>query len=395
MSMVHPTSATPGARGCHGFDPERLARLGDAIRADLAAERYDGCEVVVGRGGTVAYHEHFGLADRARGRPVERDQVFVTMSIAKQFTVALVLGRVERGDFALTTPVAEVIPEFAARGKGRITVAHLLTHTGGLPVLLPPLPAEQVGDLAAVVAATAACAPECEPGARVGYCIIVAHAVMAEMVRRLDGGARPYRQILEEDLFRPLGMRHTALGARPDLAARVAPVVARDRRVGLFDPAFLEALAAALTPETEIPAGGGLSTAADVHRFAEMLRGGGTLDGTRVLSSATIALARRSWTGTEPNSMWDYAVDLRGWPRFPANLGLGFFVRGTGMHPTPFGTLASPETFGGFGAGSSVFWVDPVRDVTYAFLSSGLMEDTYSLERHQRLSDVVHAAVLD
>src|SRR5262249_8587063 len=113
------------------------------------------------------------------------------------------------------------------------------------------------------------------------------------------------------------------------------------------------------------------------------------------LSPATVELLRRNQTGEQPNTLWDYAIALRGWPRFPANLGLGFFLRGEGIHPTPFGTLASPSTFGGFGAGSSVFWIDPVRDVTYAFVSSGLMEDTYSLERHQRLSDLVHAAVVD
>jgi len=378
-----------------GFDPGRLARLAQALRADVAAERYDGCEVVVARGGRIAFHEHVGFAERATGRAVEAAQVFVTMSVAKQFTAALVLERIERGQLALTTPVAEVIPEFAARGKARVTVAHLLTHTSGLPMMLPPIAPELVGDLSAVVAATAACLPEFEPGSRVSYCVIVAHAVLAELVRRLDGGARPYRQILAEDLFAPLGMAHTALGGRPDLARRVAPVVARDRRHGLFDPAFLEALGGALHESMEIPAGGCLSTAPDVHRFAEMLRGRGALDGVRILAPATVELLRRNQTGEQPNTLWDYAVGLRGWPRFPANLGLGFFLRGTGLHPTPFGTLASPETFGGFGAGSSVFWVDPVRDVTYAFLSSGLMEDTYSLERHQRLSDLVHAAVVD
>jgi CubicO group peptidase (beta-lactamase class C family) len=317
------------------------------------------------------------------------------MSVAKQFTAALVLERIERGQLALTTPVAEVIPEFAARGKERITVAHLLTHTSGLPMLLPPMAPEQAGDLAAVVAATAACLPEFEPGSRVSYCIIVGHAVLAEMVRRADGGGRSYRRIMAEDLFEPLGMRHSSLGGRPDLAQRLAPVVARDRRHGLFDPSFLEGLGNALHEAMEIPAGGCLSTAGDVHRFAEMLRGRGVLDGVRLLSPATIDLLRQNRTGEQPNTLWDYAVALRGWPRFPANLGLGFFLRGGGIHPTPFGTLASPETFGGFGAGSSAFWVDPARDVTYAFLSSGLMEDTHSLERHQRLSDLVHAAVVD
>jgi CubicO group peptidase (beta-lactamase class C family) len=377
-----------------GLDPARLDRLSDVIRADIAAERYDGCELVVGRGGTVAYHERFGFADRAAGRPVERAQPFITMSVAKQFTVVLVLRAIERGHFALSTPVAEVIPEFGVRGKGRITVAHLLTHTGGLPAMLPPMPIELAGNLSAVVEATCACVLESRPGSKVVYSVLVAHAILAEMVRRCEGVSRPYRQVLREELFEPLGMRDTYLGLPNAVASRVAPVVARDRRPGLFDPMFLEAMSGMIDAETEIPAGGAVSTAPDVHRFAEMLRAGGTLDGVRMLSPATVELVCVNQTGDEPNSLLAYTEDMRHWAPFPANLGLGFFLRGEGIHPTPFGLLASPSTFGGFGAGCSVFWIDPERDLTYAFLSSGLLEESYSIERHQKLSDLVHAAVV-
>src|SRR5262249_46693808 len=156
------------------------------------------------------------------------------------------------------------------------------------------------------------------------------------------------------------------------------------RRAGLFEPMFLEAMSMLINEETEIPAGGAVSTAPDLHRFAEMLRAGGVIDGVRMLSPATVEMLCLNQTGSEPNSLFDYVEDMRGWAPFPANLGLGFFLRGDGIHPTPFGMLASPSTFGGFGAGCSVFWVDPERDLTYAFLSSGLMEESYSMERHQK-----------
>lgn len=387
MKAPHPAAA--------GFHPDALARLGAAIEADIAAERFDGCEIVVGRGGRLAAHAQFGFADRGRGRRVEPHQPFVTMSIGKQFTVAAVFQRIERGDFALTTRVAELIPEFGQRGKGRVTIAHLLTHTGGLPAMLPPLPPEQVGVLEAVVQATCAGVLEYRPGSRVMYSVIVAHAVLAECVRRADGGRRPFRRILAEDLFAPLGMRDTALGCPARLRERLAPVVARDRRRGALDFDLMEALGNMLGEDTEIPAGGYVSTAPDVFRFAEMLRRGGELDGARILSPATVAALSVNHTGDEPNSFWAYTEDFRGWEPFPANLGLGFFLRGEGVFPTPFGLHASPATFGGFGAGSSAFWIDPVRDVSYAFLSSGLMEDSYSVERHQRYADFVHAACLE
>ena len=378
-----------------GFDESRLARLDDAIHADVTAERYDGCELVVARNGIVAYHAQHGFADRSARRRVEPGQLFVTMSIGKQLTVALVLRAIEQGHFAFTTPVADLLPEFAARGKGRVTVGHLLTHTGGLPALLPAtLPPEQAGNLEAVVAAACASLLECQPGTRVVYSVVVAHAVLAELVRRADGGRRAYRQILREDLFEPLGMRDTWLGKPARVAALVAPVVARDRQVGLFDPVVMETIGAMIGEDSEIPAGGYVSTAPDMHRFAEMLRRGGELDGVRILSPAMVALVQENRTGDEPNTLWAYAQAMRGWPTIPANLGYGFFLRGAGIYPTPFGQLASARTFGGFGAGSSAFWIDPATNVTYAFLSSGLMEDSYSVERHQRLADLVHAALI-
>lgn len=386
METIDPRSA--------GFDPERLARLGQAIQADVDAQRYDGAEIVVGRRGRVVLFERFGFADRAARRPIERDQVFASMSIGKQLTVATVLSRIERGELALTTQVSALIPEFAQKGKAHVTIADLLTHTSGI-VSIPPAPPDQLGNLEAAIAAICASPLESVPGSRVVYSILAGHAVLAECVRRAEGGKRPFRQIVHEDLLEPLGMRDTSLGARPDLKKRMAPIVVRDRSPGLLDPEFLEAMNVLLGPESEIPAGGYLTTARDMHRFAEMLRAGGALGDARILSPATVRAVQVNRTGDKSNSIWDYALAVRGWQPWPAYLGLGFFLRGEGVFPTPFGQLASPRAFGGFGAGSTAFWVDPERELTYAFLSSGLLEESRSLERHQRLADLVHAAVVD
>ena len=145
---------------------------------------------------------------------------------------------------------------------------------------------------------------------------------------------------------------------------------------------------------SELPAAGVYSTVSDVFRFVEMLRLGGALDGTRILSPLTIDLATRIHTGDKPNDLWAFAREARGWDEFPANLGLGFFVRGEGLHPVPHGTLASPRSFGHIGAGSTVFWVDPVREVSFICLTAGLLDETHSLQRWQRLSDMALSAVV-
>ena len=378
-----------------GFNPDRLAHLTSAIDADVTAERYDGAVVLVARGGQVALHEAIGWADRAARRRAALDDVFSIFSVTKTLTTAAVLQRVDRGALSLTTPVADVLPEFGSRGKARITVAQLLTHMAGIATSIPPLPPELLGNLEAYVGAACLQTLEAAPGASVHYSAVTAHALLAEVVRRLDGNRRRFAAILDEDVLRPLGMRDTALGLRPDLAKRKVPVVVRDRSPGIFEPELLEAFNHLVTADAEIPAGSAVSTVADLFRWSEALRRGGELDGHRVLSAAIVRLAVTNHTGDLPNGFYAFACEQRGWDPFPANIGLSFWVRGTGIFPTYFGVTSSPRTFGGLGAGSAMFWVDPERDLTFVLLTSGLLEETRNLDRCQRLSDLVQAAVVD
>ena len=382
---------TIGKAAALGFEVKRLDRLVRAIEADVAAEKYDGAVVHVGRGGETALAAAVGFADRAKGRALRVDDVFLTFSIAKQFTHALVLQRIERGELALTTRVADVIPEFGCRGKERIDIFHVLTHTAGLPLKLPMMDPMQMGNLQATVMATCACPAESVPGERVYYSGLVGTAILAEVLRRLDGSRRAYRDLMAQDLFAPLGMKDTALGMRADLAPRFCPVVARDRRPGLSMPEEYEMFGAMVGPDAEIPSLGCVTTAADLMRFTEMLRGRGA-DG--FLSPATLEAAMSNHTGAMVNETWSYALEMRGWKPWPAMLGLGFYLRGSGIHPAPFGSLASPGTFGGLGAGSTMFWADPARDVSFVYLSTGLITDeSYNTDRMQRVSDLALAAL--
>ena len=61
----------------------------------------------------------------------------------------------------------------------------------------------------------------------------------------------------------------------------------------------------------------------------------------------------------------------------------------------PFGVTASSDTFGGLGAGSTMFWVDPQRDLAFVCLTTGVLEDSRNFERLARLSDLVLSAVTD
>ena len=379
-----------------GFDSERLERLRTAIRGDVEALRYDGCALLVARRGRIAFHEAFGFADRGTGRVAGTDDVFFSMSIAKQLTNTMVMMRVERGQIGLHTRVAEVIPAFGQKGKQNVTIGDLMIHRAGLPFGLPPMPPELIGDIEAMTDIACGLLPEGVPGARVNYSALIAHSVLASIVRRVDGGRRSFREMLAEDLFGPLGMRDTSLGTRTDLESRRVPVVVRDRSPDMFDPDLLEGSATLLSETFELPAGGCLTTTGDFFRFAECFRRGGELDGARILSPSTIGPMTTNQTGDMPNGLWDYARASHGWPTFPAHLGYGFFLRGEGAwYPMAFGLGSSPATYGGFGAGCNCFWVDPERELVCVYLSAGLMPETQSTLRHQKVADLVQAAVID
>ena len=122
------------------------------------------------------------------------------------------------------------------------------------------------------------------------------------------------------------------------------------------------------------------------------MRRGGELDGVRILSPETAKTAVTNQTGSLSNDIFDYAREMRGWPDWPAYIGLTFFLRGEGEFPTPMGLTASPGTFSGQGSGSTLFWVDPERDLTFVCLTAGLMEDSDNILRFQKLSDIVIGA---
>jgi CubicO group peptidase (beta-lactamase class C family) len=232
------------------------------------------------------------------------------------------------------------------------------------------------------------------PQTRVDYAPMAHHALMGEMVRRTDPKGRAYRDIAREELFEPLGMKDTAIGRRADLKDRHVLPDFRGNAPMEHRSSSIEGPQGAWEDERgEMPWVGAVSTTPDLFRFADMLRRKGELDGARIVSPAIVELATRNWTGEKPNEMYQSMANRRGWRPWPAYMGLGFALQGPTVHHSLYGTLCSPETFGNYGAGSSLFWIDPVREVSFAFLSAGVMQGADNIERFQRLSDIVTSAL--
>lgn len=377
------------------MDPARIDNLQRAIEADVQRGHYHGAVIRIGRGGAVDLEAAIGFADADRQAKLAPDSVFSLFSLTKAFTNVLVLRAVEMGRLALTTRVVDLIPEFKGAPRDRATVFHLLTHTAGMPGVWTPKPDMFEDRLDELVQAVCEHVHGiAEPGARCDYAPVVNHVLMGELLRRTDPQGRAFRDIAREDLFEPLGMVDTSMGVRPDLRARkvvpdmrgVVPIAVRGRhqpgRHSLFEEEVNDA-----------PHVGACSTAADVWRFTQMLRQRGRLDGVQILSARTLELARRNWTGTLDNELYRGVALRAGWAPPPAFIGLGFSLRGEGIVHHQFGTLTSAQTFGNYGAGSTMFWVDPELDIAFVCLTAGLLPQAANIERFQRLSDMTVGAL--
>jgi len=377
-----------------GMDPKRLRHLMAVMREDIDADRYLGGCIAIGRHGKLELHEAIGHADAERKRPVKKDSVFSLFSVTKAITVVLVLRAIERGQLALTTPITDVVPEFSGKGREAITLFHLLTHSSGLPSVYSAREGMYIDRLDEVVAEICKnIYPEEPPGQRVRYAPIVHHALMGDALRRIDPKKRSYRQIVNEDLLTPLGMKDTAIGLRKDLRKRhLVPVFRGNSPTQHLGHSNLGPNGAFEEELAEMPWVGAVSTAADMYRFAEMLRRGGELGGARILSPTMVARAHRCWTGDKPNELYRKIFEARGWEVLPAYIGLGFTLRGARMGHALFGTLTSPETFGNHGAGTTIFWVDPDLDMSFVGLTTGVMNGDVNIERWQRLSDIAVSA---
>ena len=373
---------------------ERLEHLQQVIAADVAAGRYYGAVIAVARRGRVVMHEAIGYADAARTQPLQRDSVFSIFSVTKALTNVLVLRAIELGRFALTTRVSELVPAFSGRGREAISIFHLLTHTSGLPIVFAIKPDMYIDRLDEMVAAVCDnIFPAEPPGEGVAYSPLANHVLLGEALRRTDPRQRSYRAIVQEDLLDPLKMRDTSVGLRRDLRARhVVPDLRGNFPITHPGHSNLGPNGAFQEEDAEMPWVGVASTVPDMLRFAEMLRRRGELEGARILSPATLALATRNWTGEKPNELTRTRYEQRGWPPEPAYMGLGFALRGTAICHHLFGTLASPGTFGNHGAGSTLYWIDPERDMSFVGLTAGVMDSLDNIERFQRLSDIVISA---
>jgi CubicO group peptidase (beta-lactamase class C family) len=384
-----------------GIERRFLEVLDETIRTDISRGDYHGANVIVARGGEIAMRGSYGVAEAGTDRPTRADDVYRILSMSKGFTNALIYRALSEGKLMLSTRVVDLIPEFfgaepfrAAR-KDRINLAHLLTHRAGMPATPNPgLGPDGFAVLSDVIAALGGVDVVHEPGTNLNYSAAINHALMGEMARRAYGAAS-FRELMQEKVFAPIGMAHTRFGMPAEWQERAVPlkvIVAND---SWLKPEDIECLNEVIDrPDAEMPWVGAVSTIDDVFAFTEMLRNRGrTAEGVQLIGESVLDFATTNQTGEQINDLYGMVAAARKWDLPPGNMGLGLALAGTGTHARFFGPFVSPRTFGSYGAGSSLLWVDPVSDMSFCFLSSGVMDEADNVARFQKLSSIAASAV--
>lgn len=361
-----------------GLDPRPLQRMCALIERHIAEGHHPGAQVAVARHGSLALFRSFGTARVEDGRATDGRSLFLMYSNTKVVTAAAVWMLVEEGALRFSDTIAQHVPEFAANGKGGITVLQLLTHQGGFPsAVVPEACWEDHGLLRRTVCDFTL---EWTPGSKVQYHPASAHWTAAVLIEALTG--QDFRAFIRERVIVPLGLHDEIFVG--------LPASEQDRAAGIYDPPEEGRFTARLPENTAagraagIPGGGGYGSARGMAAFYQMLGAGGVLGGVRVLSPRMIEFVTRNFTAERV----DEAMGL------PMCRGIGPHSRGEYPVARGLGTIAHPRTFGHGGVGSSYCWADPTSGVSFAFFSNCRQTEEFHNRRMDQISSLAHAAIL-
>lgn len=315
----------------------------------------------------------------ALAKPVSDDRVFLTASITKPVVTMHAIQMLADGAFALNDRVGRFLPEFDRAGLRRICIRHLLTHTSGLPDMLPDNEALRASHAANsdFVRRTADITPDFPVATDCRYSSM-GFAVLAALIEHITGD--PLRTSLKADLLTPLGMSRTSLGLSDEQFSREPGLPCE---LPAWQPAdsdwnwnsrYWRTLGA--------PWGGLLSTVSDLGRFARSLLGAwaGSQESAGVLSPSASRTALTNQIECYPD-LSDSLRRTRAW-------GFGWRLNWPD-HAACFCDLLPPDAAGHWGATGTLLWIDPASSRYAVLLTTTPYEVSGSTL--QRLSNVLVA----
>jgi CubicO group peptidase (beta-lactamase class C family) len=367
LAAAPPTVNTSKA----GMDAEVLARIPARMKAFVDKGTLPGAVTLVQRHGALAQIEAVGYRDLETKQPMRTDTIFRIASMTKPFTAVGIMILMEEGRLALRDPVEKYIPEFKnlwviesregdKNGDTKRVLRHasrpvnlrdLLTHTSGMYGMPPETLDEAIARKTLTLSEMAIMASQkpldFDPGTKWQYSNY-GIAVLGRIIEIVAD--QPYDKFIESRIFQPLGMKDSFFFLPADRRDHVATVYVLDK--GKLQKASLDFTDK--DAKYPFPEGGMYSTALDLAAFYQMMLNGGTNNGRRILSRATVDMMTEVHTG-------ELSIGQ--------SAGMGYGLAWSVVR-TPDGTLplASIGTYGHGGAFGTYGWVDPKKDLVGVFL---------------------------
>jgi CubicO group peptidase (beta-lactamase class C family) len=378
-------------------------RIDFMLKSFVDSSKVMGVSALIFEKGKEVYYNAAGYADKEANIPMNRNTIVRIFSMTKPIVGVALMTLYEKGKFQLDDPLSKYAPEFAdmkvfvgvdannnpilEAAKRPITVRDITRHTagfagGGHPVLAAMVRKVNVMDrnntLSEMAKRLASLPLAFHPGDQWAYGVSV--DVQAYLVEKLSG--KPFDQYLQETIFSPLKMTHTGYYVPESERMHFAAVYNRSNDGKLTR--MPDSSANLLNTRRWTLKQGGLgltSTIDDYMKFAQMLLHKGQLNGTRILKPETVKLmATNHLSDTISKRMW---LPDRGQVGF----GIDFAVR-TAPPKTKDENNGVVGEFFWDGAMSTLFWVDPVNELTAVLFTQLQPYDKVKL--HNSFRDAVY-----
>ena len=398
-----------------GFDPARLARIDEHFKPFVDDGRLPGWQLAVARDGEIAHVSKYGWMDVESKRPIQDDTIYRIASMTKPICGVAAMILWEEGLFELKDYVYRFIPSFRDQKVFRsgstnaprldhinepMEMWHLFTHTAGLTYgFMYSHSVDQMyrnagfewgvprdADLAGICDMLAALPLLFQPGAEWNYSMSI--DVLGRIVEVLSG--MKLGEFMKKRIFDPLGMTDTAFHCPEDKKDRLATAYTMnpaDRKAMRMPDAPMSFYA---DPKAHMGGGGLVSTMSDYMKFALMLRGGGELNGVRILSPRTVDyMATNHLPGGADLSQYGRALFSE-----TAFDGVGFGLSmSVTLDPAKAKVPGSVGDYGWGGAYSTIFTVDPAEDLVYMLMTQLLPSSAHPIR--PQFKQMVHQALVD
>ncbi len=356
MGTVSAADASASAAP-RGFRPGGLEAVDAVVEAAVAARAFPGGVLAVGRDGALVHLRAFGRLSYDPGAAeVATDTLYDLASLTKVVvTTTLSMILVDEGKLDLDARVHAFFPAFAGPAKERVTVRHLLTHSGGLQ-WWAPLHKEVQGKpayLERIVAMDLAY----EPGAKSVYSDL-GIILLGDILERVGG--TPFEEMARQRVLQPLAMKDAQYRPPAALLPRIAPTENDPWRGRVVRGEVHDENAFALGGVA--PHAGLFATAPDLAHLAQMLLDGGSFGGKRIVSRATVELfTERAGVPVSSRALgWDTPTDESGQrSSTPGQPGY-----------SSAGSLFSARSFGHTGFTGTSMWMDPERGLYVILLTN-------------------------